>query len=57
VPRIYLEEKRSFGGVLDNGDTRLEYYRQVIDRSLEKAKGQRHRTGLAATCCPGTSSC
>jgi dolichol-phosphate mannosyltransferase len=34
VPRIYLDEKRSFGGVLDDTATRLEYYHLVIDRSL-----------------------
>jgi glycosyltransferase involved in cell wall biosynthesis len=34
VPLIYLDEKRSFGGVLDNAATRLEYYHLVIDRSL-----------------------
>lgn len=41
VPRIYLDEKRSFGGVLDDTATRLEYYHLVIDRSLASdAKGQ-----------------
>jgi dolichol-phosphate mannosyltransferase len=34
VPLIYLDEKRSFGGVLDNAATRLEYYHLTIDRSL-----------------------
>ena len=34
VPLIYLDESRSFGGVLDDGQTRLEYYRQVIHKSL-----------------------
>lgn len=34
VPLIYLEEQRSFGGALDNGATRLQYYHLVIDRSL-----------------------
>ena len=34
VPLIYLEEARSFGGSLDNANTRLEYYRLVLDRSL-----------------------
>jgi glycosyltransferase involved in cell wall biosynthesis len=33
VPLIYLEEERSFGGSLDNARTRLEYYRQVLDRA------------------------
>jgi dolichol-phosphate mannosyltransferase len=34
VPRIYLPEKRSFGGSLDDAWTRLEYYHLVLDRSL-----------------------
>jgi dolichol-phosphate mannosyltransferase len=34
VPLIYLDEKRSFGGVLDDATTRLEYYHLVLDRSL-----------------------
>jgi hypothetical protein len=34
VPLIYLDEKRSFGGVLDDADTRLNYYHLVLDRSL-----------------------
>lgn len=36
VPLIYLEEARSFGGSLDNADTRLRHYHDVIRRSLEK---------------------
>ncbi len=31
VPRLYLDPNRAFGGVLDNADQRLAYYRQVID--------------------------
>jgi glycosyltransferase involved in cell wall biosynthesis len=34
VPLIYLEEKRSFGGVLDDGQTRLEYYHLTLDRAI-----------------------
>ncbi len=34
VPLIYLDESRSFGGALDNADTRLEVYRQVLDRAM-----------------------
>ncbi len=34
MPLIYLDEKRSFGGALDNAATRLEHYHQVIERSL-----------------------
>src|SRR5262249_8033310 len=34
VPLIYLDEKRSFGGSLDNAEIRLAHYREVLDRSL-----------------------
>lgn len=38
VPLIYLDEKRSFGGALDNAETRLAVYREVLDRA-EKNRG------------------
>lgn len=34
VPLIYLEEKRSFGGQLDDGQARRRYYREVLDRAV-----------------------
>jgi glycosyltransferase involved in cell wall biosynthesis len=34
VPRIYTDEKRSFGAALDDGYTRLQYYHLVLDRSF-----------------------
>ncbi len=34
VPLIYLEEKRSFGGLLDDANRRLAYYREVLDREV-----------------------
>lgn len=37
VPRIYLDEKRSFGGALDDGWTRLQYYHLVLDRSFAQS--------------------
>jgi glycosyltransferase involved in cell wall biosynthesis len=30
VPRLYLDPKRAFGGVLNNPDERLAYYRRVL---------------------------
>ena len=48
VPLIYLDEERSFGGSLDNGRTRLDYYRLVLDRSLAAVEAE---TGCAD---PGT---
>jgi dolichol-phosphate mannosyltransferase len=49
VPLIYLEESRSFGGALDNSETRLAVYREVLRRAIE-------RTGsfcgtASSTCC------
>ncbi len=37
VPLIYLDEARSFGGMLDDASTRLEYYHLVLDRSIARA--------------------
>jgi glycosyltransferase involved in cell wall biosynthesis len=37
VPLVYLEEERSFGGMLDNADTRLRYYYEVLERSIRAA--------------------
>lgn len=34
VPLIYLDEKRSFGGALDDSAKRLQYYHLVLDRSM-----------------------
>ena len=34
VPLIYLDEARSFGGQLDDVQTRIDYYQQVLTRSL-----------------------
>jgi dolichol-phosphate mannosyltransferase len=35
VPLIYLDEVRSFGGSLDDGRQRMEYYHRVLDRAIE----------------------
>ncbi len=35
VPLIYLDEDRSFGGALDDDQTRLDYYHLVIQRSID----------------------
>ena len=39
VPLIYLDENRSFGGDLDDGGTRLNYYQDVLCRSIAKLPG------------------
>ena len=50
VPLIYLDLQRSFGGALDDSETRLRYYNQVIDEAVDSAC-QRYR-GLPATNLP-----
>jgi dolichol-phosphate mannosyltransferase len=37
VPLIYLDEERSFGGSLDDGRKRLEYYHRVLDLAIAAA--------------------
>ena len=37
VPLIYLDETRSFGGPLDDVQTRVDYYHNVLNRSLSKS--------------------
>lgn len=39
VPRIYLDPTRAFGGVLNDADERLRYYRGVIADALAKEHG------------------
>jgi dolichol-phosphate mannosyltransferase len=41
VPLIYLDETRSFGGSLDDDQTRLDYYNLVIQRSIEVVEQSR----------------
>lgn len=48
VPLIYLDEKRSFGGVLDDATTRLEYYHSVLERSLAMLPPDSPLTAAAA---------
>ena len=38
VPLIYLDEVRSFGGSLDDGRKRLEYYHRVLDMAIAEAE-------------------
>lgn len=48
VPLIYLDLTRSFGGALDDADTRLKHYRDVIDRAEADVR-QRGWTGPSAS--------
>jgi glycosyltransferase involved in cell wall biosynthesis len=53
VPLIYLDEKRSFGGNLDDATTRLQYYHEVLDRSIAAAGGETRFSAKTACgeCC------
>jgi dolichol-phosphate mannosyltransferase len=48
VPRLYLDPNRAFGGVLDNADQRLAYYRHVIE-------AEETRPHVVPVCCPRSS--
>lgn len=37
VPLIYLDERRSFGGALDDAEKRMAYYREVLDKAVAAA--------------------
>ncbi len=39
VPLIYLDEDRSFGGALDDSNSRMSYYLEVLDRALAATPG------------------
>jgi dolichol-phosphate mannosyltransferase len=48
VPRLYLDATRAFGGVLNNADERLAYYRRVI----AAAEREEETRALAFDVCP-----
>jgi dolichol-phosphate mannosyltransferase len=49
VPLIYLDEKRSFGGALDDAAKRLAYYHSVVDKAVKACVGTTPATGLPAS--------
>ena len=52
VPLIYRDEKRSFGGNLDDGQQRLKYYLEIINRSLRALPQDcRHFSSIELTPC------
>ncbi|MEX0610694.1 MAG: glycosyltransferase family 2 protein [Pirellulales bacterium] len=65
VPLIYLDEERSFGGSLDDGRKRLEYYHRVLDRAAAEVETEIVRETdegvgfLASSACetPPTTAC
>jgi glycosyltransferase involved in cell wall biosynthesis len=51
VPRLYLDPTRAFGGVLNDPDTRLNYYRDVILRAeADELPGVPALTACAESC-------
>ncbi len=48
VPRLYLDPNRAFGGVLDNAEERLTYYRRVIESAEAEPRAA---ASSPATCC------
>jgi dolichol-phosphate mannosyltransferase len=51
VPRLYLDPKRAFGGVLNDADERLAYYRRVIDAAERDIAGGALRPGAGTPAC------
>lgn len=57
VPLIYLDEKRSFGGALDDGRTRLEYYHLVLDQSMAAVRVPGCEFAPYSLCSEGAGRC
>src|SRR5437773_782225 len=51
VPRLYLDPSRAFGGVLNNEEERLAYYRRILDET-DRAFTGRPRTLPCGGACP-----
>lgn len=54
VPRLYLDPSRAFGGVFDDAEQRLAYYREVITRAETQEQTRAALPGILAACCAGT---
>jgi dolichol-phosphate mannosyltransferase len=57
VPLIYLDERRSFGGALDDAERRMAYYREVLDRSMEAVVAHQASSAAAITGVPASGLC
>jgi glycosyltransferase involved in cell wall biosynthesis len=51
VPRLYLDPKRAFGGVFDDAEQRLAYYREVIQKAEAALASRPALPGILAACC------
>jgi dolichol-phosphate mannosyltransferase len=45
IPRVYLDPSRAFGGVLNDAEQRLAYYRRIIDAADREFRPPRLRCG------------
>jgi dolichol-phosphate mannosyltransferase len=50
VPRVYLDPNRAFGGVMDDAEQRLSYYRRVISASEAQMQARCEPPQLANAC-------
>jgi dolichol-phosphate mannosyltransferase len=57
VPLVYLEEERSFGGALDNGQIRLSYYHHVLDRAIASVMDGNKPEASRVACPSANKSC
>jgi dolichol-phosphate mannosyltransferase len=55
VPRLYLDPTRAFGGVLNDAEERLAYYRRVIVSAEAAITPCRKLPGILACCCEASS--
>jgi len=52
VPRVYLDPNRAFGGVLNDAEERLAYYRRVIADAVREAQSAACAEATHSLCCP-----
>ncbi len=57
VPLIYLDERRSFGGALDDAATRLEYYHLMLDRAFAAIQTPKGELWTGTLCSEGVGRC
>jgi dolichol-phosphate mannosyltransferase len=53
VPRLYLDPKRAFGGVMDDSEKRLAYYRGVIEAADAEFTARAGWDATLTACCFG----
>lgn len=50
VPRLYLDPKRAFGGMLNDAEARLAYYRSVLEQAENDPLPESESTAHASPC-------